>query len=82
MFELDKITSTASLSTTTLTITVTGVADGDQVSLGVPNGSMTAGLIYFAWVSAADTVSVQCYNATLSAVDPASGTFKISVIKQ
>jgi len=74
--------STASLSKTTLTITVKGVADGDQVSLGVPNGSMTAGLIYFAWVSAVDTVSIQCYNSTLGDIDPASGTFKISVIKQ
>jgi len=71
-----------SLGTETLTITLTGVADGDQVSLGVPNGSMTAGLIYFAWVSAVNTVSIQCYNSTLGAIDPASGTFKISVIKQ
>jgi len=71
-----------SLGTETLTITLTGVADGDQVALGVPNGSMTAGLIYFAWVSAANTVSIQCYNSTLGAIDPASGTFKISVIKQ
>jgi hypothetical protein len=73
--------SIASLANEILTITVTGAADGDAVSLGVPNGSMTAGLVFTAWVSAANTVSVQCYNSTLGAIDPASGTFRASVIK-
>lgn len=73
--------SIASLGNASLTITVTGAADGDPVDLGVPNGSMTAGLIFTAWVSAANTVSVQCYNSTLGAIDPASGTFKVFVKK-
>lgn len=64
-----------------LTITVTGSADGDVVMIGVPNGSMTAGLVFTAWVSAANTVSVQCYNSTAGALDPASGTFRASVIR-
>lgn len=71
--------SVASLGNEILTITVTGAADGDAVYIGVPNGSMTAGLVFTAWVSAANTVSVQCYNSTLGPIDPNSGTFKAVV---
>ena|SRR5688572_9837721 len=73
--------SVASLGNETLTITVTGAADGDVVSIGVPNGSMTAGLVFTSWVSASNTVSVQCYNSTVAPIDPASGTFRASVTK-
>lgn len=73
--------SIASLAVASLTITVTGAALGDDVSIGVPNGSMTAGLIFFGWVSATDTVSIQCYNSTLGAIDPASGTYRATVTK-
>lgn len=69
----------ATLTSETLTITVTGAAVGDVVNLGVPNGSMTAGLIFFAWVSAVNTVSVQCYNSTTGNINPASGTFKATI---
>lgn len=69
-------------SQSSLTITVTGAADGDEVVLGVPNASFTAGLIFTARVSSANTVSIQCYNGTVGAIDPASGTFKASVIKR
>ncbi len=65
-----------------LTITVTGAADGDEVILGVPNASFTGGLIFTARVSATNTVSVQAFNSTVGSVDPASGTFKVSVIKR
>jgi len=52
------------------------------VSIGIPNGSKDAGLIFGqAWVSAADTVSIEAYNSTGSPIDPASGTFRASVIK-
>ena len=65
-----------------LTITVTGAADGDVVSLGVPNASNVTNVIFTSWVSAANTVSVKCSNLDASAsVDPASGTFKVSVLK-
>jgi hypothetical protein len=65
-----------------LTISVTGAAEGDVVSLGVPNASNLTNVIYTAWVSAADTVSVKCSNLDQSAAkDPASGTFKVTVFK-
>ena len=74
--------SIASLATETLTITVTGAAVGDVVSIGIDNASKSAGLIFGqAWVSATDTVSIEAYNSTLSPIDPASGTFRASVIK-
>lgn len=78
-------TSTAALSTSDLTITVTGAADGDEVDLGVPNGSEPAGSNLYgwrAWVSSANTVTVRLLNFNaVTAIDPASGTFRVTVIK-
>jgi len=74
--------STASLGQSDLTITVTGAADGDIVTLGVVNALRSVtGVRYMAWVSAADTVTVRFNNDTVSSVDPASATFKVSVQK-
>jgi len=74
--------STAAGTSSDLTITVTGAADGDVVSLGVPNGSTLANGVFSAWVSAADTVKVRFTNTNLvTALDPASGTFKVNVSK-
>ena len=74
--------STAASSSGDLTITVTGAADGDVVMLGVPNGSVNANSCFTSWVSAANTVTVRFNNyQTVGAIDPASGTFKVSVRK-
>jgi hypothetical protein len=73
--------STSAQSSADLTITVTGAADGDVVSLGVPNASVNANTNYTAWVSAANTVTVRFNNYSSGAVDPASGTFKVKVFK-
>ena len=73
--------STAAQTSSDLTITVTGAADGDVVSLGVPNASVNANTDYTAWVSAANTVTVRFNNYSSAAVDPASGTFKVFVTK-
>jgi len=74
--------SIASLATETLTITVTGAAIGDVVMVGIDNASKSTGLIFGQpWVSATNTVSVEAYNSTGSAIDPTSGTFRASVIK-
>lgn len=64
----------------TLTLTVTGANDGDIIAIGVPNASHNAGLVYTARVNSASTVTIQCYNSTGSAIDPASGTFKATVM--
>lgn len=63
-----------------LTITVTGAADGDVVTLGVPNGSITTSVQYTAWVSAADTVTVRA-RTSATGENPASGVFRATVIK-
>jgi hypothetical protein len=73
--------STAAGSSSDLTITVTGAADGDPVAVGVPNGSISSNTAFHAWVSSSNTVTVRFMNATGSAVDPASGTFRVSVLK-
>jgi hypothetical protein len=64
-----------------LTITVTGAAVGNVVSLGVPHGSVTATAQFTGWVSAADTVTVRCRVAPGAGENPASGTFRATVIK-
>jgi len=85
------LTATAALNfpntgpgtSSTLTITVTGAADGDAVSLGVPNAAASiGGANFFAYVSAANTVTVKLYNYNgITSVDPASATFRVSVLK-
>lgn len=72
--------STAAGAVSDLTVTVTGAADGDVVSVGAPNGSITATGMFFGWVSAADTVTVRfLHNHLVNAEDPASGTFRVTV---
>ena len=73
--------STATMAVSDLTITVTGAADGDAVFLGVPNASTLASGSFSAWVSAANTVTVRFANNSGGALDPASGTFKVTVNK-
>ncbi len=74
--------STLAGAVTDLTITVTGAADGDAVTIGVPNGSYPATGTFTAWVSSANTVTIRYANNSLTlSQDPASGTFRASVIK-
>jgi len=73
--------STAAQSSSDLTITVTGAADGDVVSVGVPNAAVNANTSYTAWVSASNTVTIRLNNYSSSSVDPASGTFNVKVFK-
>jgi hypothetical protein len=73
--------STTTLLSADLTITVTGAADGDIVSLGVPNTAVNANTSYSAWVSAANTVTVRFNNYSSGTVDPASALFKVFVTK-
>lgn len=73
--------NTSAQSSTDLTVTVPGAASGDPVTLGVPNGSVNANSCFTAWVSAADTVTVRFNNYSSGAIDPASGTFRVTVQK-
>lgn len=75
-------TSTAASTSTDLTITVIGAADGDAVSIGVPNGAINANSCFTAFVSATNTVTVRFNNyQTVGAIDPASASFRASVTK-
>lgn len=62
-----------------LTITVTGAAVGDAVALGLP-AAPAAGIVFIGFVSDADEVTVRAMNITGSAVDPASATYRATVI--
>ena len=70
----------AAAASADLTITVTGAAVGDEVAVGLP-AAPTAGIIYQAFVSAANTVTVRATNITASPVNPAAQTFSVAVFK-
>lgn len=72
--------SIATLTTATLNITVTGAVVGDPVVLALP-ATVNAGIVFDARVSAADTVTVRATNITAGAIDPASATFGVTVLK-
>jgi hypothetical protein len=84
-----RLTNTATLdfpsvsaqSQASLTMTVTGAVTGDAVALGVPTAAVTNGIDYTAWVSAADTVTVRAANYSAGPLDPASGTFRATIIR-
>lgn len=74
--------STAAGNTSDLTITLTGAVAGEPVILGIDPASVVANTQYTAWVSATNTVTVRFGNLELlTAHDPASGTFKVAIIK-
>lgn len=72
--------SIAAGATADLTFTLTGAAVGDAVSLGPPAG-LEAGLVATAWVSATNTIKVRVANVTAGAIDPASGTWKVALVR-
>lgn len=74
--------NTAAGTSDDLTVTITGAQDGDEVVLGVPNAAMNASSSYFAWVSATNTITIRHNNYSTGAINPASATFKVSVIKR
>lgn len=62
-----------------LTLSVTGVSDGDVVSLGIPLAAITTNGQFTAFVSGANTVNIRFCTAVTE--DPGSGTFKVSIQK-
>jgi hypothetical protein len=62
-----------------LTITVTGAAAGDEVIMALP-AAPAAGLIFNAFVSAANTVTIRASNITAAPVDPAAASYGVIVI--
>lgn len=71
--------SVGSNSMASLTATVTGAAAGDFVIVSPP-AAFESGFTFCAFVSATDTVKVRIHNNNGGAVDPASGTWGITVM--
>lgn len=73
--------NTTAGSQSDLTITVTGAVVGDSVSVGLP-ASPAAGMVWDAFVSATNTVTIRASNIQLlAAVNPASDTYRVTVHK-
>jgi hypothetical protein len=62
-----------------LTITVTGAAVGDEVIMALP-AAPAAGIVFNAFVSAANTVTIRASNITAAPVDPDAATYGVIVI--
>jgi hypothetical protein len=62
-----------------LTIAVVGAAVGDEVIMALP-AAPAAGLVFNAFVSAANTVTVRASNISGVSVDPAAATYGVVVI--
>jgi hypothetical protein len=62
-----------------LTITVTGAAVGDEVMMSLP-AAPAAGLVFNAFVSATNTVTVRASNISGSPVDAAAASYGVIVI--
>lgn len=73
--------STSAQSSSDLTITLTGAVVGDIVMIGIDNASTLSNSCFTARVSAVNTVSIRFNNYSSAAQDPASGTFKVAIIK-
>lgn len=72
--------SIGAVAVATTTTTVTGAAAGDTVLI-TPSTALEAGINVYGYVSAADTITIVANNSTAGAIDPASRTYYVSVIK-
>jgi len=75
--QVHTFTSIASGSTQTMTVAVSGAGVEDDVTLGL--SSLQSGLIYQAYVSAANTVTIACTNTTTGAITPTAGNIRVTV---
>jgi len=74
--------SVAAAGTATLTITVVGAVVGDAAFVSSASATpLLAGLIYQAYVTAADTVTVRVNNVTAGALDAAAQSVTVVVVK-
>ena len=71
--------SIATLATYTTTVTITGARAGMAVQVGAP-AALQSGLIPFAIVTAADTVTLSIYNSTAGALTPTSASWFFRVM--
>lgn len=71
--------SIAAGATAGLTIALAGALVNDPVALGLP-AAVPAGLVFDAFVSATDTVTVRATNITAAAIDAAAGIYSVAAI--
>lgn len=65
-----------------LSITIPGVPFSPRpVAVGVPATAALPGLVYTAWVSNTDIVTVRACNYTDAAIEPAAGSFQVTVMR-
>jgi hypothetical protein len=72
--------SIASQAKNDQTIPVLGAVVGDAVFIGLP-AAPAAGLVFNAFVNAPDTVTIRASNTSAGAVDAASATYRVVVVK-
>lgn len=70
--------SIAAASSAELTVTVSNAVLGSQ-AVATPKGAPEAGLVWSAYVSAANTVTIRVANVTAAAINPASRTWRADV---
>jgi hypothetical protein len=75
------IGSIPSVGSLTANVAVVGAVVGDVVNLGLPTVAQNTALIWQAYVSAQDVVTIAVYNLSGAPINPASGTYKILVTK-
>ena len=65
----------------TANFSLPGATDGDSIALGIPNARMLGGgiLNYFAWVSAADTITVRACNIDPNSKQTSAGSGAIRI---
>jgi hypothetical protein len=68
------------LTNNTQTVTLNGAAIGDFVLIA-SQAAPTAGLSYFAWVSAPNTISITAFNGTSGTITPVAANFNFLVVK-
>lgn len=74
--------SLSAFNSVTTTLTVSGVQAGDVVNVSANTGAVNPpSIIVTAYVTSGNTVTLQAYNASSSAVTIASDTYKVRVIK-
>ena len=72
--------STSANDSSSSTFAMTGADVGDAVVVGIPSGVASQGS-YFAYVSGTNLITLRFHNDNTGTYNPASGSFKIKVIK-
>jgi hypothetical protein len=72
--------SIAAQASADLSIVLSGATIGNSVHLGLP-AAPQMGIIFQAFVSAANTVTVRATNITATSIDPASAIYRITIMR-